>query len=62
MLYIGVDAHSKTSWITIMDEKGKIVKREQINSSRKDVQKKPGTLSSADEGGSGSKLQLGTYL
>ena len=42
MLYIGVDAHSKTSWITIMDEKGKIVKREQINSSRKDVQKSLG--------------------
>ena len=42
MLYVGVDAHSKTSWITVMDEKGKIVKREQINTSRKDVQKSLG--------------------
>ena len=27
MLYVGVDAHSKTSWITVMNEKGKILKR-----------------------------------
>jgi len=42
MLYVGVDAHSKTSWITVMDEKGKILKREQISSSRKDVRRSLG--------------------
>ncbi len=42
MLYVGVDAHSKTSWITVMDEKGKILKREQINSCRKDVRRSLG--------------------
>lgn len=42
MLYVGVDAHSKTSWVTVMNEKGKILKREQINSCRKDVQKSVG--------------------
>ena len=42
MPYAGIDAHSKTSWITIMDEKGKILKREQINSSRQDVRKSLG--------------------
>ena len=42
MLYAGVDAHSKTSWITVMDEKGKIVKREQINSCRQDIRRSLG--------------------
>ena len=42
MLYVGVDAHSKTSWITVMDEKGKIVKREQINSCRQDIRRSLG--------------------
>lgn len=35
MLYVGVDAHSKASWITIMDEKGKILKREDHDIMRK---------------------------
>ena len=39
MLYVGVDAHSRTSWITVMDEKGKILKREEIASCRRDVRK-----------------------
>jgi len=34
MLYVGVDAHSETSWITVMDEKGKVLKRREISSSR----------------------------
>jgi transposase len=42
MLYVGVDAHSKTSWITVMDEKGKILKREQIASCRQDVRRSLG--------------------
>ena len=42
MLYVGVDAHSKTSWITVMDEKGKILKREQISTSQKDVRRSLG--------------------
>lgn len=42
MLYVGVDAHSKTSWITVMDEKGKILKREQITSCRQDVRRSLG--------------------
>lgn len=42
MLYVGVDAHSKTSWVTVMNEKGKILKREQINSCRKDIRKSVG--------------------
>ena len=42
MLYAGIDAHSKTSWITVMDEKGKILKREQINTCREDVQRSLG--------------------
>jgi transposase len=37
MLYVGVDAHSETSWITVMDEKGKVLKRREISSSRKAV-------------------------
>jgi transposase len=42
MLYVGIDAHSKTSWITVMDEKGKILKREQISTSRKNVRRSLG--------------------
>jgi len=38
MLYVGVDAHSQNSWITVMNEKGKVVKRKQIASCRQDVQ------------------------
>lgn len=39
MLYLGVDAHSQTSWITVMDQKGKILKREEIGSCRQVVRK-----------------------
>lgn len=45
MLYVGVDAHSKTSWITVMDEKGKILKRGQIHTSRNDVRRSLGHYS-----------------
>jgi len=38
-LYVGVDAHSERSHITVMDEKGKIVKRANVASNRKCVQK-----------------------
>lgn len=37
MLYVGVDAHSKRSHITVMDEKGKIVKRAEVASSRESI-------------------------
>ena len=39
MLYAGVDAYSETSWITVMDEKGKVLKRREISSSRNAVQR-----------------------
>lgn len=38
MLYVGVDAHSQNSWITVMNEKGKVIKRKEIASCRQDVQ------------------------
>ena len=38
MLYVGVDAHKETSWITVMDENGKVVKRGAVPSRRKAVQ------------------------
>ena len=38
MLYVGVDAHSQNSWITVMNEKGKVLKRKEIASCRQDVQ------------------------
>jgi transposase len=33
MLYVGVDAHRETSQITVMDEAGRVVKRERVSSS-----------------------------
>lgn len=39
MLYVGVDAHSRTSWITVMDEKGKVLKRKEIDSCRQAVRR-----------------------
>lgn len=39
MLYVGVDAHSATSHITVMDEKGKVVKRANVASTRECVRK-----------------------
>jgi len=39
MLYVGVDAHSERSHITVMDEKGKIVKRANVASNRECVRK-----------------------
>jgi len=38
MLYVGVDAHKQKSWITVMDENGKVVKRGAVASSRRAVQ------------------------
>jgi len=37
MLYAGVDVHKKTSHFTIMDEKGKVIKRKNVSSDRKGV-------------------------
>lgn len=42
MLYVGVDAHKKTSWITVMDDKGKILKRQQVATSRQEVRRSLG--------------------
>ena len=42
MLYVGVDAHSETSWITVMNQKGKILKKKEIASSRDAVQENLG--------------------
>jgi transposase len=39
MLYLGVDAHSKTSLINVTGEKGKILSRERINRCHEDVQR-----------------------
>ena len=33
MLYVGVDAHKETSQITVMDERGRVVKRQRVASS-----------------------------
>ena len=37
MLYVGVDAHRASSHITIMDERGKVVKRAEVASSRRGI-------------------------
>ena len=50
MLYVEVDAHSKTSWITVMDEKGKVLKREELNLSRPSKRVASSTWGSSVEG------------
>ena len=37
MLYVGVDAHSKRSHITVMDEQGEVVKRAEVASNRESI-------------------------
>ena len=37
MLYVGVDAHKKTSHFTVMDESGKVLKRKNVTSDREGV-------------------------
>jgi len=39
MLYVGVDAHRASSHITIMDERGKVVKRAEVASSRRGIKR-----------------------
>ena len=37
MLYVGVDAHKETSTLTVMDEKGKVIKQKRVESTRRGV-------------------------
>ena len=39
MLYVGVDAHRETSWITLMDEAGAVVKRQCVPSTQEGVRR-----------------------
>ena len=43
MLYVGVDAHKRTSHITVMNEAGKVLKRQNVASSRAGVQRALGS-------------------
>ena len=62
MLYVGVHAHGGTSWTTVVDEQGKVLKRREICSFHKGRTRTSCALSPTDEGDAGGQLQLATHI
>jgi len=62
VLYVGVDAHKTTSQITVMDEKGNVVKGKRVPSSPAGLHEALGDYQEPMKAGAGSQLQLGAHV
>jgi len=59
MLYAGVDHHTKTSHITLINEKGTVIQKKSLPSDEQSVKEMLLRIRRAHQGYPGGKLQLG---